>query len=77
VVFNKQEQDTGMVSPILTITQSLDNKDSNIINTGETLSYTISYKNTGSTGLRDAIVYAQIKGKILDFSKNKCRQRII
>lgn len=69
VVFDKRENNTSVVLPILTINQSLDNKDSNIINPGENLSYAINFKNTGSIGLRDAIIYAQIKGKILDFSK--------
>ena len=71
VVFDKKEQNTNVVSPVLTITQSLRNKDSDVISPGENLFFNIDYKNTGSTGLRDAIVYAQIKGKILDFSKLK------
>jgi len=69
VVFNRQEYSTHMVSPVLAVSQSLDNKESNIINAGERLAYTISYKNTGPTGLRDAIITAQVTGKILDFSK--------
>jgi hypothetical protein len=69
VVFNKQEADIRMVSPVLAVKQTLDNKENNVINAGDVLQYTISYKNTGSTGLRDAIITAQVTGKIVDFSK--------
>jgi hypothetical protein len=69
VVFNKQEKITEIVLPILTIKQSLENKEDNIVNAGDVLRYLITYENTGSIGLRDAIVSAQITGKILDFSK--------
>lgn len=71
VVFDRKEYGTKMVSPVLTINQSLNNKDkdSYVIKPGENLSYEINYKNTGAIGLRDAIIYVQIEGKILDFSK--------
>jgi hypothetical protein len=71
VVFNKQEFGTNIVLPVLTIKQSLDGNSDNIVNAGDTINYIISYKNTGSLGLRDAIISAQVKGKILDFSKIK------
>ncbi|HOW60828.1 MAG TPA: hypothetical protein P5548_03585 [Candidatus Moranbacteria bacterium] len=70
-IFDKQEYKTNIISPILTINQSLYKKDSNFIYAGEKLSYVIQYVNTGSVGLRDAIITAQIKGNILDFSKIK------
>jgi hypothetical protein len=69
VVFNKQEVTTKMVSPMLAITQKVDNNTDGVVTAGENLQYTIAFENTGSIGLRDAIVTAEIKGKILDFSK--------
>ena len=71
VFFDKQEYTTNMVSPVLSINQTLNDKNSDVINYGETLSFVINYKNNGATGLRDAIIRAQIEGKILDFSKLK------
>lgn len=69
VVYSKQELSTRIVSPVLTIKQSLDGKTNDIVNAGEVLKYVIEFENTGSIGLRDAIVTAKIDGKVLDFSK--------
>lgn len=69
VVFNKQEVITKMVSPVLAITQKVDNNTDGVVSAGDNLQYTITFQNTGSIGLRDAIVNAEIKSKILDFSK--------
>lgn len=69
VVYNKQSLTTRIVSPILTVLQKLDGKDGGVINAGEMLKYTVSYKNTGNIGLRDAIITTEIKGSVLDFSK--------
>lgn len=69
VVFNKYDFETKIVSPILAIKQTLDNKENGIINAGDVLSYNITFQNTGTIGLRDAIVTAELSGKILDFSK--------
>lgn len=69
VVFNKQQLSTRIVSPILMVKQKLDGQDSDVIKPGDILKYTITYQNTGTIGLRDAIITAEIKGKILDFSK--------
>lgn len=69
VVYSKQEFSTHMVSPVLAIRQSLENKVDDVINAGEVLRYIVEFENTGSIGLRDAIVTAKVDGKILDFSK--------
>lgn len=69
VVYAKQELTTRMVSPVLTVTQKLDGKVNGVVNGGELLKYSITFQNTGTTGLRDAIVSAEIRGKILDFSQ--------
>jgi hypothetical protein len=71
IVFSKQEANTQIVSPVLAISQTLDGRDGSdkVIRAGDVLKYTISYQNTGDVGLRDAIVTAEVKGKILDFSR--------
>ncbi|MDD5396832.1 MAG: hypothetical protein PHW24_02105 [Candidatus Moranbacteria bacterium] len=69
VVYNKQEIITRIVSPILAVSQKLEGKTDNVVDAGENLKYTITYQNTGTIGLRDAIISSEIKGNILDFSK--------
>lgn len=69
IVYDKQELITRMVAPILTVSQRVDGKNSDVVNPGEILKYSIVFKNTGASGLRDAIVSVEIRGKILDFSK--------
>lgn len=69
-VYNKRETSTSMTSPILSVTQELDGSQGNkVINAGDVLKYTVTYRNNGEIGLRNAIVTAEIQGKILDFSK--------
>ena len=69
VVYSKQQLTTNMIAPVLVVQQSMDGKSDNVVNAGETLKYTITYKNSGSIGLRDAIITDQILGKSLDLSK--------
>ncbi len=69
-IYNKRETSTKIISPILTVTQELNGAGgNNIIKAGDILRYTIKYHNTGTVGLRNAIVTAEIQSKILDFSK--------
>jgi len=69
IVYNKQELTTRIVSPVLSLVQTLDGKSGNVVVAGELLKYVVTYQNTGDIGLRDAIVTAEIKGSALDFSK--------
>ena len=69
VVFSKQQLSTQMVSPVLSVQQGLEDKTDDIISAGEVLKYVIAYQNTGSVGLRDAIITANVASKLLDFSK--------
>lgn len=69
VVYDKQELTTRLVTPVLTVAQKLDAKNSDVVNAGELLRYSVSFQNTGDIGLRDAIVTVEVTGKILDFSK--------
>jgi hypothetical protein len=69
-IYNKRETSTKIISPILTVTQELGGASGdNIIKAGDMLRYTIKYRNTGTVGLRNVIVTAEIQSKILDFSK--------
>jgi len=68
--YNKREANTKIVSPILTVTQELNGASGEgVIKVGDMLKYTIKYRNTGTVGLRNAIVTAELQSKILDFSK--------
>lgn len=69
IAYSKQELSTHMVMPVLAIRQYLDGKTDGIVSAGEVLKYVVEFKNTGSLGLRDAIVTAKVEGKMLDFSK--------
>ncbi|EKE20102.1 MAG: hypothetical protein ACD_8C00056G0027 [uncultured bacterium] len=69
IVYDKQTFLTKMVSSVLTVVQKIENKDDDIINAGDKLKYSITFKNTGATGLRDAILTAEIKSKIIDIPK--------
>lgn len=68
-IYNKAEKDTRMVTPILAVAQKLDGNDTGVINAGDVLKYVVTYKNTGQIGLRDAIITAEVKGAVLDYSK--------
>lgn len=69
IAYSKQEVTTRIVSPVLKIAQKMEDKVDDVVNAGELLKYTISFENTGDIGLRDAIISAEVSGKILDFSK--------
>lgn len=72
VVFSRQETNTKVVLPVLSIKQGLETLEGDfekVISAGDVLKYVISYKNTSTVGLRDAIITAEVKGKVLDFSK--------
>lgn len=71
VTYSKQEFSTYMVTPVLAIRQSLENKTDDIISAGEVLKYIVEFENTGNIGLRDAIVTAKVDGHLMDFSKIK------
>ncbi len=68
-LYNKREASLKIVAPILTVTQALDGVSKETINAGDVLKYIVKYHNTGTIGLRNAIVTVELQGKILDFSK--------
>ena len=69
VALSQKEQEIKIVSPLLSIVQSVqDNKDL-VVKAGDVLTYVIKYQNNGEIGMRDAIITAEIKSPIVDFSK--------
>jgi len=72
VVFSQQEAVTKIVLPALSIRQSVKSLNGEeikkIVNAGDILKYEIVYKNNNSVGVRDAVVTAEIKSRIIDFS---------
>jgi uncharacterized repeat protein (TIGR01451 family) len=51
------------------VSQSLDDKTDFNVNPGETLRYSIQYKNNGNIDLQNVIITEEIDSRILDFSK--------
>ncbi|MEI8344205.1 MAG: hypothetical protein WCF93_04610 [Candidatus Moraniibacteriota bacterium] len=70
-LFNKREMSMQIVLPILTVGQSLDNSVSDVVNAGDVLKYTVTYHNSSTVALRNAIVAVELQGKVLDFSEIK------
>jgi len=68
-VYNQKEKSTKIVSTVLSISQSLNNKTDLNVNPGENLGYIIEYKNNGDIALRDVIITEEIDSKVLDFSR--------
>lgn len=69
IVFSQRERNIKIVNPLLSISQSVQGINGQDINAGENLVYVLKYQNNSDTGLRDAVVTAEIKGSILDFSR--------
>lgn len=68
-VYNQKDRSTKIVSTVLSIKQSLNNKADSNVNPGENLKYIIEYKNNGNLALKDVIITEEIDSKVLDFSK--------
>ncbi|NTV41326.1 MAG: hypothetical protein HGA61_03585 [Candidatus Moranbacteria bacterium] len=68
-IYNKREVGIQIVLPALSVRQKVDGIKDGVVSAGDNLRYTINYQNTGTSGLRDAIVSVEIQGKILDFAK--------
>lgn len=67
-IYNKREAKTSIVLPILAVKQELEGSTSNVVKAGDELRYIVSYRNTSSGGLRNAILTVEIQGSVLDFS---------
>lgn len=68
-VYNQKEKSTKIVSTVLSIKQSLNNKADFNVDPGENLYYIIEYKNNGNIALRDVVITEEIDSRVLDFSK--------
>ncbi|HPN54691.1 MAG TPA: hypothetical protein PLB52_02050 [Candidatus Moranbacteria bacterium] len=72
VAFNRQEGKTKIILPSLSIDQSVETMKgpvNKIIKAGDVLKYKINYKNNEDIAIRDSVITAEIRGKVLDFSK--------
>lgn len=69
VVYTQNEKMTKIVASPLSITQSINGLKNLTVNAGETLNYSLNYRNEGEIGLRDIIIVLEIKTSILDFSR--------
>jgi hypothetical protein len=69
VIYNQKEKITKISSSPLTISQQLNGKLDSNVNAGESLGYSIEYKNNGSIAMQDVIITEEIDSRILDFSK--------
>jgi uncharacterized repeat protein (TIGR01451 family) len=72
VVYSNREKVTRIVGSALTISQSVGSFRN--VNAGETIPYTIKYKNIGEVGMRNVIITLQIDSKIVDVSKLKLKK---
>lgn len=71
VTFSEREKEISIVEPILSIAQRVDGNQSGNVKAGDNLNYVITYKNNGNLGLRDAIITAEVRSPVIDFSKMK------
>ncbi len=69
ISYDQNERTTRIVTPPLTITQTVNGKTDVSVNPGDTLKYELKYKNEGSVGLRDVIVTLEINAALLDMTK--------
>ena len=67
VAFNEREKTIKIIESALLISQSLDGKNDQSINQGETLYYIIKYKNKSTEAFKDLVVSEKIQSEILDF----------
>jgi uncharacterized repeat protein (TIGR01451 family) len=69
IVYDQKEEITKIAPTLLSISQTINNGADSNVNAGETLRYSIQYKNSGSIGLNDVVIIEEINSRILDFSK--------
>lgn len=68
IAYDTQKTSTKIVASPLIITQSVNNSNSTIARAGETLQFSVVYRNDGDTGLRDVIVVDKLDSPVLDYS---------
>lgn len=73
VAYSESNRQTRIVTSPLSISQTVNGLTDIAVNTGDTLQYTIHYKNDGNIGFRDAIITVEIDPTFLDMTKLSVR----
>lgn len=71
LVYNSAERATKMIASPLSISQTVNGKTNVTVLPGDTLSYSIKYRNDAEIGLRDVIITQSIDTTYLDVSRLK------
>ncbi len=73
LAYNTRQEKTKLVGSPLFISQEINGLKNANVNPGETLYYTIDYRNDGNVGLRDVIITVDFESRVLDFSRLELR----
>ncbi|NTU66461.1 MAG: DUF11 domain-containing protein [Candidatus Moranbacteria bacterium] len=68
ISYNEEDADTKIASSPFVISQTVNGRSKLSVNAKDSLSFEINYKNTGTIGLRDAIVKEYLDSPVLDYS---------
>lgn len=70
VSFGDAQSVTKIIGSPLVLSETINDKKENVfVNAGDSLSFDIAYKNSGSIGLRDAILTVEADSPVLDYSR--------
>lgn len=75
VGYNEEKTSTKLVFPPITISQLVNGVTSLNAKAGDTLRFTINYKNDGSVGLHDVIITDKLDSPVLDYTKLELMQK--
>lgn len=73
MAYDEKERTTRMVTPPLTITQTVNGKTDLSVNPGDMLQYELRYMNEGMIGLRDVIITLEMNASLLDVTRLSLR----
>lgn len=68
VSYNDEYWDTKIAASPLSISQTVNEKKELIGNAGDTLRFTITYKNEGTLGLRNVVIKEELDSPVLDYA---------
>lgn len=71
VAYGSSEQMTRIITPPLSIVQTINGKQDLSVNAGDTLEFVLNYRNNGDIGLRDVIITMKLDSDILDYTRLK------
>lgn len=69
VAYDEKERTTRIVTPPLTIVQTVNGKTDLSVNPGDVLEYELKYMNEGTIGLRDVIITLEMNASLLDVTR--------